>query len=54
MFQRFFRRRGDEHNPHRRKLPLFCWILMAVGLITVLYLLITYVLIPVLAMLTVS
>ena len=48
MFQRFFRRRGDEHNPHRRKLPLFCWILMAVGLITVLYL------IPVLAMLTVS
>lgn len=38
----------------RRRIPIIAIILMGIGLITVLYLLITYVLMPVLAMLTVS
>lgn len=47
--------RPDKTVKHERiKLPFYCWLLMAIGFITVLYFMITYVLIPVLAMLTVS
>ena len=52
---RFIRRRHG-HNPdsgaERRRLPLICVILMMIGLLTVLYFLVVYGLIPVLAMLT--
>ena len=52
---RFFRRRW-EHGPHsgpeRRRIPLIFIVLMLIGLMTVLYFLIVYGLIPVLAMLT--
>ena len=52
---RFFGRRR-EHGPHsgpeRRRIPLIYAVLMLIGLLTVLYFLIVYGLIPVLAMLT--
>ena len=43
-----------EKQERRWRLPLYCWILMAIGFMTVLYFLITYLLMPLLAMLTVS
>jgi len=45
-----------EKKPDRKpgKIPFYCRILMVIGLVTVIYLLITYVLIPILAMLTPS
>ena len=49
-----FFRPDKTFKQERIKLPFYCWILMAIGFITVLYFIITYVLIPVLAMLTVS
>ena len=39
---------------NHRRIPLFCFILMIIGSLTILYLMIVYVLMPVLAMLTVS
>lgn len=50
-----FRRREPHHDPHcepRRRIPLVALILMVIGLLTVLYLAVTYVLMPVLAGLT--
>lgn len=41
-------------RPERRRIPLIGKLLMLIGLVTVIYLMITYVIIPVLAMLTVS
>ena len=54
MARHLFRKKDHGPGPRERRLPLFCWILMFVGLLTLLYLFITYVLMPVLAMLTVS
>lgn len=54
MSKHIYRRGDPDHHPRQKKLPFICWILMAVGFLTVLYLMITYVLMPVLAMLTVS
>ena len=55
--RKMFRRKhgihpGPEYPPAHRRIPLAAKILMLIGIITVLYLLITYVLIPVLAWLT--
>ncbi len=51
-----FIRRKHGHNPEpgteRRRIPMICVILMMIGLLTVLYFLVVYGLIPVLAMLT--
>ena len=51
---RLFHRHGGPHREGRRPIPLFGMILMGIGLLTVLYFLITYVLMPILAMLTKS
>ncbi len=51
--RRFFRRREPHpHSERKHHLPVFAVILMGIGLITVLYFLIVYLLIPFLAMLT--
>ena len=50
-----FRRKGcpgHEPRPGRRRIPLFCVVLMALGLMTMLYFLIVYALIPVLALMS--
>lgn len=50
-----FRRREPHHDPHReqrRRIPLAGLILMVIGLLTVLYFAVTYVLMPILAGLT--
>ena len=47
-------RRKPEGKPRHRRIPLIGIILMAIGLMTVLYFLIVWVLIPVLAAITVS
>lgn len=51
-----FIRRKHEHGPcpgpERRRIPLICVIMMLIGILTVLYFLVVYGLIPVLAMLT--
>lgn len=55
FFGRFRRREEPPHEPfsgHRRRIPLIGLILMAIGLLTVLYLFITYILMPILASLT--
>ena len=55
MFFGRFRRREPHHEPHReprRRIPLIALILMVIGLLTVLYFAITYVLMPILASLT--
>lgn len=44
----------DHHGEERRRIPVIGIILMGIGLITVLYFLITYALMPLLAMLTPS
>ena len=44
----------EQGRPEHRRIPLMWKLLMLVGLVTVVYLMITYVIIPVLAMLTVS
>ncbi len=49
------RKREPRHEPHReprRRIPLIALILMVIGLLTVLYFAITYVLMPMLAGLT--
>lgn len=54
---RFIRRKHGycpDHGTERRRLPLICVILMMIGLLTILYFLVVYGLIPVLAMLTPS
>lgn len=47
---------SSEQRCHekRRRIPLFAMILMIIGLLTVLYFLITYALMPLLAMMTVT
>ena len=48
---------GEHHNPERAEYPrisIVGRVFMVIGVITVLYLLITYVLMPILAMLTIS
>ena len=45
---------GERWNEKRRRIPLFAMILMIIGLLTVLYFLITYALMPLLALMTVS
>lgn len=54
MRWRFRRKRLPEHEPRpgRRRMPLFCVVLMIVGLLTMLYFLIVYALIPVLALMS--
>ena len=55
MFFERFRRREPHHDPHRephRRIPLVALVLMVIGLLTVLYFAVTYVLMPVLAGLT--
>ena len=56
MFRNRFRKHPEPHpehrEPRRRAVSFTGRILMLIGLLTVLYLLITYVLMPVLAMLT--
>ena len=53
--RKWFGHRNDPNDNDRRPhMPVFAIILMAIGMITVIYLLITYVLIPVLAMMTIS
>ena len=50
-------RKHEEKAPHcgrRHHMPLIAIILMCIGLLTVLYFLIVYVLMPVLALMTVS
>lgn len=50
-------RRHDRHEREfgrKRHMPFFCILLMAVGALTLLYLVVVYLLMPVLAMLTVS
>ena len=49
---RNFIRRKEPPHERRRRMPLIGLILMTIGLLTVLYFLITYVLMPVLAMMT--
>ncbi len=44
----------EHHGDERRRIPVIGMILMGIGLITVLYFLITYALMPLLAMLTPS
>ncbi len=44
----------DPRRNRRHQMPLIAVILMCIGLLTVLYFLITYVLMPILAMMTVS
>ena len=44
----------EHHGEERCRIPVIGWILMGIGLLTVLYFLITYALMPLLAMLTVS
>ena len=51
MFFERFRRREPRREP-RRRIPLVALVLMVIGLLTVLYFAITYVLMPVLAGLT--
>ncbi len=50
FFERF--RRREPHREPRRRIPLVAMILMVIGLLTVLYFAITYLLMPVLASLT--
>ena len=55
MFFERFRRREPHHDPNRephRRIPLVALILMVIGLLTVLYFAVTYVLMPILAGLT--
>ena len=52
MIRKF--RRKEPNGEHRPRIPLPGMILMGIGLLTVLYFFITYVLMPILAMLTVS
>jgi len=52
--KRIFRNREPAYREGRPRIPAIAMILMVIGAMTVLYLLITYVLMPVLAMLTVS
>ena len=54
MRMRFHRHGHQESGERRRHMPLICIVLMGIGFMTVLYLMIVYVLMPVLAMLTVS
>lgn len=54
MIRRFFHRRPPECEKRYPRIPFIGKLLMLVGLAAVLYLFITYVLMPVLAMLTVS
>ncbi len=50
-----FRPHSDEHREERRhRIPFIAKVFMLIGMITVLYFLITYAVMPVLAMLTVS
>lgn len=50
-----FRPHPDEHREERRhRIPFIAKVFMLIGMITVLYFLITYAVMPVLAMLTVS
>ena len=54
---RWFRHKehpGDEYRRERRRIPPAAVILMMIGFLTVLYFLVVYALMPVLAMLTVS
>ena len=44
----------DHHAEERRRIPVIGMILMGIGLITVVHFLITYALMPLLAMLTPS
>ena len=50
------RRKGEERPPRRERarIPLGAKLLMLIGLLTVIYFFITYALIPLLAMMTVS
>ena len=45
---------GERCHEKRRRIPLVAMILMIIGLLTVIYFLITYALMPLLAMMTVS
>ncbi len=54
MFRRFFHRRPPQHEKRYPRIPFIGKVLMLIGLVAVLYLFITYVLMPVLAMLTVN
>ena len=45
---------GERHHEGRHRFPLFAIILMIIGLLTVIYFMITYALMPLLAMMTVS
>lgn len=47
-------KRYEHDRGQRQRIPLFAVILMIIGGLTVLYFLITYVLMPILAMMTVS
>lgn len=43
----------ERCHDHKRRIPLFALFLMIIGLLTVIYFLITYALMPLLAMMTV-
>ncbi len=45
---------GERCREKRRRIPLIAMILMIIGLLTVIYFLITYALMPLLAMMTVA
>lgn len=45
-------RRKEPHGEGQRRIPPAALILMGIGLMTVIYFMITYVLIPILAMMT--
>ena len=45
---------GEHCLEKRRRIPLIAMILMIIGLLTVIYFLITYALMPLLALMTVS
>ncbi len=45
---------GEHWHDKRRRIPVFAMILMIIGLLTVIYFLITYALMPLLALMTVT
>lgn len=54
MSKRLHRHAGDSPAENRRRQPLIFVFLMAIGILTILYLFIVYILMPLLALMTIS